>query len=251
MNLVKTIQDWHDIRQQLDHQSIGFVATMGCLHQGHQALIKQSLSHCTYTVVSIFVNPKQFNDVKDYQKYPKTTDQDLELCKKMGVDAVFMPTVQQMYPQDDQLVLDDLSHHSHPESIHRPGHFSGMLTVVAKLLSILRPNKAFFGEKDALQLALVQKLVTSLHFNCTIQAVPTIRDRYGLPLSSRHQRLSQQGLKAARRINDILRHAPSLAQAIDQLKALQLTIDYLVEEQNIRYCAVYCEGVRLIDHIHC
>jgi pantoate--beta-alanine ligase len=165
---------------------------MGALHDGHLDLVAKSRSTCDVTLVSIFVNPIQFNNPEDFQKYPKTLDQDLEKLVQAGVDYVFLPSVAEMYPTPTQLKFDfgDLEHVL--EGKFRPGHFNGVGLAVSKLFHLIRPHVSFFGQKDLQQVAIIKRLVSDLSFDLTLEIIPTRREVDGLAMSSRNLRLSPQ-----------------------------------------------------------
>lgn len=170
---------------------------MGALHDGHLDLVKKSRSTCEVTVVSIFVNPTQFNNPEDFQKYPKTLDQDLEKLKQAGVDYVFLPTEKVMYPFPSKLKFDfgELEHVLEGE--FRPGHFNGVGIVVSKLFHLIRPHVAFFGQKDLQQVGIIRRLVNDLSFDLELVVVPTRREIDGLAMSSRNMRLSPSARQQA------------------------------------------------------
>ena len=170
---------------------VGVVMTMGALHEGHAALVREARAACDTVVVTIFLNPLQFGPAEDLARYPRTFDADLELCTREGVDVVFAPGPDVVYPDGDPGVrvsagrLGDLL-----EGRSRPGHFDGVLTVVAKLLHLTRPDAAYFGQKDAQQLLLIRRMVRDLDFGCDVVAVPTVREPDGLAMSSRNTYLT-------------------------------------------------------------
>jgi pantoate--beta-alanine ligase len=168
---------------------IGFVPTMGALHAGHARLIEQARRECDHVVVSIFVNPLQFDRADDLARYPRTTDQDLALCRSLGVDAVFLPGASEMYPDEPRCTVEVSLLGDHLCGRFRPGHFRGVATVVLKLFEIVQPDVAYFGEKDAQQLAVIRRLVIDFNVPVAIAAVPTVREPDGLALSSRNRRL--------------------------------------------------------------
>ena len=177
-------------KAQCSGESIGFVATMGALHQGHLELIKKSIDQNKHTTCSIFVNPTQFNNPQDLKKYPRDVHRDLDLLRKAGCNSVFLPPTDEMYDQDTFInisfgYLEDIM-----EGKHRPGHFKGVGLIVSKLFNIVRPDRAYFGEKDLQQLTIIQKLNSELDFGIEIVPVPTIREIDGLAMSSRNMLLS-------------------------------------------------------------
>jgi pantoate--beta-alanine ligase len=178
------------IAESRSRGSIGFVPTMGALHEGHASLIQRARRECDTVVASIFVNPMQFDRPDDLERYPRSLEADLELCRRDGVDLVFAPTVSEMYPRPMEMAVDVGRLADHLCGRYRPGHFKGVATVVLKLLEIVRPDVAYFGEKDAQQLAVVRRLVTDFNVPVRIAGVPTVREADGVALSSRNQRLS-------------------------------------------------------------
>jgi pantoate--beta-alanine ligase len=173
-------------------KAIGFVPTMGALHAGHASLIEHARRDCGFVVVSIFVNPLQFDRPDDFARYPRTLNEDLELCGALGVDVVFAPSVAEMYPTEPVCAVDVGVLADHLCGRYRPGHFRGVATVVLKLLHVCGPDVAYFGEKDAQQLAVVRRLVSDLNVPVRIAGVATVREHDGLALSSRNRRLSAE-----------------------------------------------------------
>ena len=196
---------WSGERRQ-DRQSIGLVPTMGALHRGHATLIERSQALCDHTVVSIFVNPTQFDRSDDFDLYPRTLDVDIALCDSLGVNAVYAPTIDAMYPEGFETSIDPGSLAHRWEGEHRPGHFAGVATVVTKLLTAVQPHIAVFGEKDFQQLAVIQRVVRDLGLPVTVVGEPTVREDDGLAMSSRNIHLAP----------DARAHATSIKQAIDR-----------------------------------
>ncbi len=188
--------------------ALGLVPTMGALHAGHGRLIEQARGDCGLVVVSIFVNPIQFNRQDDYERYPRTLDADLSFCKARGVDIVFAPSIEEMYPGRQRTFVEVERVSEKLCGKFRPGHFRGVATVVTKLLNMVQPDLAYFGEKDAQQLAVIRRMVRDLNMPVEIVAAPTVREPDGLAMSSRNQHLNAaerqvapalyQGLRAAR-----------------------------------------------------
>jgi len=192
---------------------IGFVPTMGALHRGHASLIERSAKHGDFVVVSIFVNPTQFGPKEDLAKYPRPLREDLRICKDNGVDVVFVPDAKEMY-QEEELTWVDVDKISEPLcGRFRPGHFRGVATVCAKLFNILQPDIAYFGQKDAQQLAVIKRMVTDLNFGLKIGGCPTVREADGLALSSRNVYLSPQQRKDAACICRSLKIAREMIEA--------------------------------------
>ena len=256
--------------------SVGFVPTMGALHKGHLALIQKSLSACNNTIVSIFVNPKQFGKNEDLESYPKTIEKDVEKLRLLGVDCVFIPSALEMYSENHSLYIKETLLSKGLEEKSRPGFFSGVLTVVVKLFNLFQPTHVFFGQKDAQQLFVVKKLISDLNYNIKCVSVPTVRNSYGLALSSRNQHLSKKDQQNAANIySGLLKVKGALELGENNVKNLlkifkkhinqgkNLKIDYLafsnlqtlddvgpiVNESVLISTAVYINSVRLIDNI--
>ena len=196
---------------------IGFVPTMGALHAGHGRLIEVSAEEMETTVVSIFVNPSQFNDPSDFDKYPRTLSTDAALCESLGAHFIFAPSVEEMYPttlQGAQLQtsVEVSGVTEYLEGPFRPGHFRGVATVVMKLFQIVQPNRAYFGEKDAQQLAVIRRMVADLNMPIEIIGVPTVRDPDGVAMSSRNQRLTPAERALAPRLYQALQIAATLIE---------------------------------------
>jgi pantoate--beta-alanine ligase len=182
---------------------------MGALHEGHASLIRQARAECATVVVTVFVNPIQFDRPEDLEKYPRSLDADVAVCASLGVDLVFAPAVPEMYPGPLECRVEVGRLADHLCGRFRPGHFSGVATVVLKLLEIVRADRSYFGEKDAQQLAVIRRLVSDFNIPTTVMGVPTVREADGLALSSRNQRLSP----SERQI------APSLYRALRKVQA--------------------------------
>lgn len=262
-------------------QNIGFVPTMGALHAGHISLIEKSVAENDFTVASIFVNPTQFNNPIDLEKYPRTEKQDVEMLNKAGCDAVFIPAITEMYSPEEingkivsktALVnlglLDKVM-----EGEKRPGHFSGVMQVVSKLFDIVAPSNAYFGQKDAQQLAVIKTMVNQMGYKINIVACPTLREENGLAMSSRNMRLSVDDHKVAGHISATLFKAKNMWRDsnISVIKQYvnsaiksnpKFTLEYfeiahaetlapVTEKTNpsVACIAVWIGGVRLIDNI--
>jgi len=210
-------------------KTIGFVPTMGYLHQGHISLVKASKNMCDATIVSIFVNPKQFGPKEDFEKYPRDTKKDIELLEKEYVDAVFIPNVDTLYPEGFSSTINIGPMANILEGAFRPGHFDGVCTVVAKLFNIVSPDKAFFGEKDYQQLKIIQKLVKDLNFDIDIVPIPTKREEDGLAMSSRNSYLNQDERKRANSIYKFLLKAKNVFESGEKHvdKIIELAKDML------------------------
>ncbi|MCX7592141.1 MAG: pantoate--beta-alanine ligase [Kiritimatiellae bacterium] len=200
-------------RLRMQGRRIGFVPTMGCLHEGHLSLVRRARTDCEVVVVSIFVNPIQFAPGEDFETYPRDVEADLELCRRENVDIVFLPGVVDMYSPDFSTMVEETSLSAGLCGRSRPGHFRGVATVVAKLFNIVQPDVAFFGEKDAQQARVIRRMVRDLNFSVEIVVLPTIREPDGLAMSSRNRRLSPEERQRASAIY------PALLFARDRLKA--------------------------------
>lgn len=199
MKLLRTKQEVHHHLGifRFNNTTIGFVPTMGALHDGHLDLVKKAKENSDMVIVSIFINPTQFNNQKDFDNYPKTLNKDLDLLDKTGVDFVFVPSNQEIYPSEPSLVIDFGSIDKVLEGAFRPGHFNGVGIVVSKLLNIVKPHKTFFGQKDLQQVAIIKRLVNDLSFDTEIVIIPTVRESDGLAMSSRNLRLDSGQRKIA------------------------------------------------------
>ncbi|MCH6236299.1 pantoate--beta-alanine ligase [Cognataquiflexum rubidum] len=258
------------------NKTIGLVPTMGALHQGHLELVKIAKQYSDIVVVSIFINPTQFNNQEDFEKYPKTLDKDLELLDKSGVDYLFLPDTMEIYPSKPMLSIDFGHLDKILEGSFRPGHFNGVGIVVSKLLNIVKPHQAYFGQKDLQQVAIIKRLVHDLSFDVKINVVPTVREEDGVALSSRNLRLNSESRQAARIISKTLFFAKSellggspwlsIRKKINQmfesepkakLEYFELVtsdsfyvLEDIGEEKNVSICtAAYFGDVRLIDNI--
>jgi len=206
MTLVRTAAE---VRQALgprrSDSSVGFVPTMGALHEGHITLVRAARAMCRQTVVSIFVNPTQFNDPADLAAYPRNEAHDAELASAAGADIIFAPDVAEVYPAGYATTIKVQGAALGFEGDHRPGHFDGVATVCVSLFNIVQPDVVFFGQKDAQQVAVIQQVVRDLHLGLRVEVVPTVRDADGLALSSRNVRLSPDERVRARAIPAALR----------------------------------------------
>ncbi len=249
MQIIHEIKEWHAFRNTCPaHQSIGFVPTMGALHQGHISLIEASQRENDRTVVSIFVNPTQFNQTDDFTHYPRTLDADLNLLKQAGVQACLVPEPEAIYNDNYQFQITENAFSQLMEGGHRPGHFTGVLTVVMKLLQLVRPNLAYFGEKDYQQFQLIHDMAAAFFMNVDIKACPTIREPSRLPFSSRNQRLTPEQRNLADEFARIFHQPISIDIICSQLQAMGITVDYIEEHENRRFIAVQIGAIRLLDN---
>lgn len=239
LNTISAYQNWY----KKINQPVVTVFTMGALHSGHAKLIEvakeyvaQNLNGQGKVVVSIFVNPTQFNSPADLSNYPRTLDADLVICDAAGADAVFIPTASEMYPAGETKI--GLTHYqigNDLEGASRPGHFEGMLTVVTKLLNITKPVATFFGEKDFQQLVLVKQLVSDLNMEINVIGVPTVRDKDGFALSSRNKRLSQTQRELASQIPATLTLLKrSISEGHELTSAINIATEYLTNFPEIK-----------------
>jgi pantoate--beta-alanine ligase len=255
--------------------SIGFVPTMGALHEGHLSLVRRCIAENDITVTSIFVNPTQFNDSSDLKNYPRDLEKDCSLLETEGCHFVFVPDEKEMYPERDLRQFDFGSMDKVMEGVHRPGHFNGVAQIVTKLFDSVRPDKAYFGQKDFQQLAIIRKLITDLRYPIRIIGCPIVREPDGLAMSSRNLLLSDAHRKAAPLICKTLMEAKKLAgtKTINELEQfvtvtindnpwLRLEYFQLVHSQTLQpvshispympvtaCIAVFAGNIRLIDNI--
>ena len=261
---------------RLQDKRIGFVPTMGYFHEGHLALMRRAREENDFLVVSLFVNPTQFGPDEDYRRYPRDFDRDKGLAEEEGVDLLFAPSVEDMYPEGYATYVEVTGRlTSSLCGVSRPGHFRGVTTVVAKLFNIVKPHRAYFGEKDAQQLRVIKRMVMDLNFDIEIVAVPTVREPDGLAMSSRNEYLSPEERKAALVLWRSLNLARSLVEAgerkadriVSEMRRLiesepLARIDYVeivdsetlenvdvIEGEVLVALAVYIGTTRLIDNI--
>jgi pantoate--beta-alanine ligase len=250
---------------RLRSRTIGLVPTMGAFHEGHLRLIAKARADCQVVVVSIFVNPIQFNQQEDFAHYPRTFESDARQCSEAGVDLIFAPGAQEMYPAPIATFVDVPSLGEHLCGPHRPGHFRGVATVVMKLFQIVQPDFAYFGEKDAQQLAVIRRMVRDLNVPVEIVSVPTVREADGLALSSRNRRLNPEDRKIAPMLYRALRVAAAegVEKAVEFLQAEpRIGLEYLEvvdpvdmqpvsgEERPVLIAvAAWIGKVRLIDNL--
>jgi pantoate--beta-alanine ligase len=225
--IARTRAELADVRRTLPGR-VAVVMTMGALHEGHAALMRAAREHAESVIVTVFVNPLQFGPTEDLDRYPRTFDADVAMCAREGVDVVFAPDVDVVYPYGEPSVRVSAGPiGDRLEGAHRPGHFDGVLTVVAKLLHVTQPDVAVFGEKDAQQLGLIKRMVRDLDFGTEIVGVPTVRDDDGLALSSRNAYLSAAERQSALALSRAL-HTGELAKARAVLDTEPgVTVDYL------------------------
>jgi len=242
-----------------DQLSIGLVPTMGALHLGHLSLVEKAAAENDVVVVSIFVNPTQFNDPSDLEHYPRTLDRDLEMLQKWETDLVFVPSVKEMYPEEDESTFDLDPLDQAMEGKHRPGHFKGVAQIVSKLFLLTQPERAYFGQKDFQQLVIVRRLTEILGMDIQIVSCPIMREKDGLAMSSRNERLSKEERKLAPYIYETLRLASEKKAELSppELKAWvrdrfelkpELLLEYfeIVEDKELKSISEWNQGVNKV-----
>ena len=238
-NFIVDIQRFVEEKHNLGLK-VGFVPTMGALHEGHLSLINRAKKENDIVVCSVFVNPIQFNNPADLEKYPRTPEKDIEKLEQAGCDAVFMPTAEEMYPNkvEDHYDFGDIEHVM--EGACRPGHFNGVAIVVRKLFEIVNPNKAYFGEKDFQQLAIIKKMVRDLNMNLEIVPCPIVREIDGLAMSSRNVRLNEAERAIAPKIFSTLNEAITKKDAMSPSEMKKYTLDKYAEikEFDVEYVEI-------------
>lgn len=276
MDIIRTpeeMQRWARLQRPVTQR--GFVPTMGALHRGHEALIQHSKQHNDQTVLSVFVNPTQFNVSTDYEKYPRNDDRDLAIAEHHGVDVVYMPSANDMYPSNFRSYVEPGIAADPMEGAGRPGHFRGVTTIVTKLFHAVSPDVAYFGKKDFQQLAVIRQMVDELNFPITIQGLETVRDEDGLALSSRNIRLSPaaradapiifEALTVVRQLFDEgTRKSSRLVEAFHQAvsRSSLINVEYVtvsdhrtleelvdIEQHAVMCVAAWYDDVRLIDNV--
>nr|WP_308551341.1 pantoate--beta-alanine ligase [uncultured Peptostreptococcus sp.] len=278
MKVIRRIEEIVEITRKIkaDGYSLGMVPTMGCLHEGHKSLIKKAVDNNDKVVVSVFVNPTQFGPDEDYDSYPRTLEADAKLCEEIGADYIFHPEPEEMYPEGySTFVVPSEKMTNILCGITRPGHFRGVCTVLTKLFNIIRPDRAYFGEKDIQQLAIVKRMVTDFNFGIDIIACPIVREDDGLAKSSRNTYLNAEERQAATVLRrsilegkklidsgvlikeDVLKTIKSVIESeklarIDYVEIIDFdTFDQvdLIKDNTLIAMAVYIGKTRLIDNM--
>jgi pantoate--beta-alanine ligase len=232
--------------------SVGLVATMGSLHEGHISLLRAARDECETVVMSLFVNPAQFSDAADLGRYPRDEARDLALAEEAGVDLVFAPSADEMYPPGFQTWVEVTELGSILEGEHRPGHFRGVATIVLKLFSIVRPDRAYFGQKDAQQAEVIRHMIRDLALDIELRVLPTVRDADGLALSSRNVLLSPEERKRALALPRALATRDPVAARALLAESNGLVVDYLELadfDPPVLAGAVRVGSTRLIDNV--
>ena len=226
MKSFSTVSSLREALEPHRSQTIGFVPTMGALHEGHISLVERARKECDTVVVSVFVNPTQFNDKNDLKNYPRTPEADAAMLEAAGVDYVLFPSVEEIYPEPDTRIFDFGQVDKVMEGATRPGHFNGVAQVVSRLFAIVEPDKAYFGEKDFQQIAVIRAMMAQLGLTLEVVDCPIIRDTDGLALSSRNTLLTPEHRAAAPHIYEVLSAATA---KLDQMTPQQLT-EWVVSE---------------------
>ncbi len=277
MKVVETKQELQHLLDlyRSEEKTIGFVPTMGALHAGHLSLVKQCIADNDICAVSVFVNPTQFNNKEDLEKYPRTLERDAEMLNKAGVDIVFAPTEKEIYPEPDTRQFNFGQLDKVMEGVHRPGHFNGVAQVVSRLFDIVKPDRAYFGEKDFQQLAVIREMVRQLNLPVQIVAMPIVREDSGLAMSSRNERLTPHQRDISANISKALVRSKELIANLSVTETTNKVIDEVnrFDELKVEYyeivdgytlqpvgkwedsdyivgcIAVFCGDIRLIDNI--
>jgi pantoate--beta-alanine ligase len=248
--VIEDLEDWYQTRRgpAFSKGTIGFVPTMGNLHGGHSSLLTQCRLDNDISVLSIFVNKPQFNDLQDLETYPRTFDSDLEIAEEKGVDYLLYPSYQQIYADSYTYRVSESVLSQRLCGKHRPGHFDAVLTVVLKLILLVQPHRGYFGEKDFQQLKLVEGMVEAFFLDTQIVACPTVRDEDGLAWSSRNRKLTPTQRKLAAEFPRLLQQQPTVAKAAEELRRAGFEVDYVEEIMGRRFGAVRLGSIRLIDN---
>ena len=252
MQISRSLAEWRSARATLTG-TIGLVPTMGALHAGHASLLRRSIAENDCTVASIYVNPAQFDDPDDLGAYPRVLDADLECCESVGVDQVLVPGPDEIYADGYRYRVEETEFSGELCGAHRPGHFTGVLTVVMKFLNLVRPRRAYFGEKDYQQCRLISDMAAAFFMDVEIVACETVREDDGLALSSRNALLTDESRELASRFNALLRSRQSDQAVSAELESLGFAVDYVVSRFGRRLAGVSVPArqgtVRLIDNV--
>ncbi len=249
MRVFTDIDEWQVYRDTVQQRPLGFVPTMGALHQGHLALVDACRRQNATTVVSIFVNPAQFDDQGDLKAYPDHHEKDLKNLEDAAVDAVLLPSASQVYADNYRFRVSESEFSQQLCGAHRPGHFDGVLTVVMRLLNLVRPDNAYFGEKDYQQLQLIRDMAKAFFMPVNIVACETVREADGLAMSSRNQRLDKQQRETAAALYATLKQSRTARQARETLLEQGFQVDYVEDLADRRLAAARLGDTRLIDNV--
>ncbi|KTD14622.1 pantothenate synthetase [Legionella gratiana] len=250
MQIFHNLEEWIAFRKTLSTElTLGFAPTMGNLHAGHASLFLASQKENHRTVSSLFVNPTQFNQAEDFKLYPRTLETDLKMMENSGVDFCILPDDKAMYPDEYNYQVHEKQLGQLMEGKHRPGHFNGVLTVVMKLLNLVKPHRAYFGEKDYQQYQLIQGMAKAFFLDVEIKVCPTIRESSGLAYSSRNNRLSSEQKSIAEEFAQLFQqNHKSCSQIIEELTQKNIVVEYIEEHLGRRFAAIRIGDVRLIDN---
>jgi len=247
---MKIISNPYELRNELKNKEIGFIPTMGALHEGHLSLIKKARKENKIIVVSIFVNPTQFLEGEDLDKYPKKLEADAKICELAGVDYLFTPNINDIYNDNDEVLIKAPKIKGYILEGHfRPGHFDGVLQIVLKLFNIVKPQKAYFGKKDAQQLSLIKQMVKNLFLDIEIVEGETIREKTGLALSSRNIYLTEEEKKRALSISKALKLAAKLSISEKNCEKLKKEMLKVLDVDNLQYIAFVDRNFNFINSI--
>ena len=249
MKIFTSVTEWQSWRSALLETPVGFVPTMGALHKGHLSLVEASREHNAFTIVSVFINPKQFDDSADFNAYPNDYRKDLERLKSAGVNAVLLPNVAQIYADDYRFKVTESEFSQRLCGAHRPGHFDGVLTVVMRLLNLVRPDNAYFGEKDYQQLQLIRDMASAFFMPVNIVACATVREADGLAMSSRNQHLDAGSRVKAASLYAALKQSRTAGEARKMLVGQGFDVDYVEDIADRRLAAARLGDTRLIDNV--
>ena len=249
MQVCTSIETWRKARQKMSSAPIGFVPTMGALHAGHMKLVERSIKENAHTVVSIFINPAQFDDATDLQHYPQTLNADIKLLEEAGVNTLITPHTSEVYADNYRFSLHESGLSEKLCGKHRQGHFDGVLTVVLKLFNLVQPDSAYFGKKDFQQYLLIKEMTKALFLNIQIVGCDTVRAEDGLALSSRNTNLSPLERRKATLLYKHLNAPKSIEEIEHSLKDDGFKVDYIDEYAGRRLAAVWLGDVRLIDNV--
>ncbi len=250
MEIVKGTKKWMKLRtSRCAGKSLGFVPTMGALHAGHLSLLRRARRENGLAVASVFVNPAQFNDPRDLQRYPRTLSADIKMLESVGTDFLLLPSAPDMYPDGYTYRVSETSDSRELCGAHRPGHFEGVLTVVTKLLNLVRADRAYFGEKDFQQFRLIKGMAEAFFIGTKIIPCPTLREANGLAMSSRNLLLEPAHRALAPALNKALRSKARPAEIKNRLEALGFEPDYVEDRWGRRFAAAKLGKVRLIDNV--
>lgn len=250
MIIHESVAEWMKASEGSDASGRGLVPTMGALHEGHGSLIRQCVSDNTQSLVTIYVNPTQFENPDDLSNYPDSLQDDIHYLESLGVSDLILPQYKELYPFDFTLFVDESLDSKVLCGKNRTGHFKGVLSVVMKLINLTQARRVYFGKKDFQQYRLVSKMVEAYFMPTRIVGMETVRDEHGLALSSRNRRLSSEQLDLARQMNGLLRNmALSTDEITRQLNEWGFRVDYCEERWDRRFVAAYLGDVRLIDNV--